>query len=225
MKAFSDKKIIDSWQKNASPWITAVQQNQIESRRLITNRAIVDTVMSTSAKTVIDIGCGEGWLARALLALGLSVSGVDVIPALVQEAKKCGRGNFYEMAYEELSSGEIAETFDAAVCNFSLLGKESVDQVFKTVPSILNRNGYFVVQTPHPSANCEQHPYKDGWREGSWVGFDCQFKDPAPWYFRTTESWFKLFRDSGYELVQFKEPINPRTGKIASLIMVGRVMA
>lgn len=35
----SDARVVDSWHKNASPWTTAVRDDQIESRRLVTNRA------------------------------------------------------------------------------------------------------------------------------------------------------------------------------------------
>ena len=62
----SDASIVDSWHKNASPWTDAVRGNQIESRALITNRAIIEAVLSRSPRTVLDIGCGEGWLVRAL---------------------------------------------------------------------------------------------------------------------------------------------------------------
>ncbi|RLA09555.1 MAG: SAM-dependent methyltransferase [Gammaproteobacteria bacterium] len=223
MRVFSDKKIIDSWRKNAAPWIVAIQENQIESRRLITDQAIIDRVMSLPAKNVLDIGCGEGWLARKLTPSGLSVTGLDVVPELVQEAKKSATGKFHVMAYEELSVSKVSEKFDVAICNFSLLGKESVEHLFKVVRGMLNKDGYFIVQTLHPSFSDEHYAYEDGWREGSWTGFRSEFSDPAPWYFRTIESWLRLFREHGYGLVHLKEPISPATGNVASLIMVGRV--
>jgi hypothetical protein len=37
-----DEKIVQSWRKNAIPWTAAVRENQIESRALVTNRAIAD---------------------------------------------------------------------------------------------------------------------------------------------------------------------------------------
>jgi hypothetical protein len=40
----SDQKIIDSWHKNATPWIVAIQDRQIESRNLVTDAAIVSAV-------------------------------------------------------------------------------------------------------------------------------------------------------------------------------------
>ena len=45
----SDAKIIDSWHKNAAPWTAAVRDNQIESRRLVTNQAIVDAIRQSLA--------------------------------------------------------------------------------------------------------------------------------------------------------------------------------
>ncbi len=218
----SDKKIIDSWEKNAPPWITAIQYQQIESRRLVTDRAIIDAIKSIPPETLLDIGCGEGWLARELAPLGISVLGLDVIPTLIDSARESGMGRFQLLAYEDISAEALDEKYDAVVCNFSLLGKESVEHIFKTVPKLLNPDGSFIIQTIHPITTAEQAPYVDGWREGSWAGFNGNFCDPAPWYFRTLESWHSLFHSNGFTLHQIKEPINPATGRISSLIMVGR---
>jgi len=51
----SDAKIVDSWHKNAAPWTAAVRESQIESRKLVTDRAIVDAVLSRSPATALDI--------------------------------------------------------------------------------------------------------------------------------------------------------------------------
>jgi 2-polyprenyl-3-methyl-5-hydroxy-6-metoxy-1,4-benzoquinol methylase len=224
MNKLSDKKIIDSWGKNAQPWIAAVREKQIESRNLITDQAIVDSIMTVSGNSVFDIGCGEGWLAQQLVSQGLDVYGVDVIPALVEEARQISVGDFEVMAYENISRDTIKRKFDIAVANFSLLGKESVDQLFTVLPTLLNTDGYFIVQTPHPVMSCGDLAYKDGWREGSWAGFSHDFSDPAPWYFRTIESWLALYLENNFQISQIRAPIAPNTGKPASLIMVGKLL-
>lgn len=224
MNTLNDKEIINAWKANAKPWIIAIQEKQIESRHLITNQAIINALLETSAKSVLDIGCGEGWLIRELSALGIKTSGLDVSSTLLEKAKEGNQGKYYALAYEDISSLTVGEKFDALVCNFSLLGKESVDYIFKVAPNLLNKGGHLLVQTLHPSAHCEAHAYQDGWREGSWAGFSGDFCKPVPWYFRTTESWLKLFRDHGYRLTQFKEPNNPKTKDIASLIMAGQIV-
>ncbi|MCG8491783.1 MAG: methyltransferase domain-containing protein [Sneathiellales bacterium] len=221
MSKFSDKTIIDSWQKNATAWTVAVRDNQIETRTQVTNQAIVDAVISVGPKTVLDIGCGEGWLARELCSRNISVVGLDVVPELIARAHESCSGQFQVMSYEQIAEGGVKGTFDVVVCNFSLLGKESVEGIFKVVPTLLNQNGYFIVQTVHPAFSCEGHVYKDGWREGSWQGFSSDFTDPAPWYFRTIESWLALFRQNGLELVEMREPVHTKTGEAASLIMMG----
>ena len=127
-----DKNIVDSWLKNIKPWVAAVRDNEIESRVLITNKAIIKTILHRSPKTVLDIGCGEGWLARELNKAGVNVLGIDVIPELVEAAKEEG-GEFRLVSYEDLTQGAIKDKFDIIVCNFSLLGKESVDAVFKYI--------------------------------------------------------------------------------------------
>ena len=222
MKLYSDKDIIESWLQNAKPWVHTIRNHKIESRSLITNKAIVDTLLEKKPLKVLDIGCGEGWLARALNNFGIFVHGIDVVPHLVDEANKKGGGKFQIMSYEDLSKDSIHEKFDIAVCNFSLLGNESVTKIFQRVSNLLNENSYFIVQTIHPISGCGDAKYKDGWRKGSWAGFNDNFKNPPPWYFRTLETWNNLFLQNGFRVNEIKEPINPKTKTFASIIFIGK---
>ncbi|MBI1423224.1 MAG: methyltransferase domain-containing protein [Gammaproteobacteria bacterium] len=220
MPKFNDLQIIRSWQKNVRPWVKAIQQGEIESRVTITNKAIVDAVLQYGPKTVLDIGCGEGWLVRELTQHGVAALGIDVVEEFIDIANQGGYGRFLTLAYEDISADNIKETFDVVACNFSLLGKESVEHVFQQVPSLLNRGGAFIVQTLHPVAVCGDQAYADGWREGSWAGFSDQFTEPAPWYFRTIESWKNLFMDNGMRLVDIRESLNLETQLRASIIFI-----
>lgn len=218
---YSDAQIIASWRKNAAPWTNAVRQQKIETRRLVTDSAIIDAVMSRSPRSALDIGCGEGWLARALGELGVDVIGVDVVPGLVEAARRAGGGDFRVASYEEIAAGKLDIRVDAVIANFSLLGKESVEGVVRRAPQLLNERGAVIVQTLHPLVSTGDLPYADGWRAGSWVGFDDDFSDPAPWYFRTMDSWLELLRESGLPRVEVREPINPNTQLPASVIFIG----
>jgi len=216
----SDARIVDSWRKNASPWTAAVRENQIASRALVTNKAIVDAVLSRSPRTVLDIGCGEGWLARSLSEHGIRAIGVDAVPALIEQARKAGGGEFRVMSYEDIAVGSLDVSVDLVVANFSLIGKESVENVIRRAPSLLNSRGSLVIQTLHPVASCGDESYSDGWRTGSWAGFSEEFSDPAPWYFRTMESWEHLLADCGFRILETREPVHPETGKPASVIFI-----
>jgi 2-polyprenyl-3-methyl-5-hydroxy-6-metoxy-1,4-benzoquinol methylase len=223
LEPFSEPKIIDSWYKNAAPWIVAIEEHQIASRNLVTDRAIVDAVVDYSSQHVLDLGCGEGWLTRELTARGMQVVGVDVVPALIDRAKLNCNARFLELTYAEIAAGKLTDRFDLVVANFSLLGDESVAGLFAAMRSLLTPNGIFIIQTMHPVISCGEAAYIDGWRAGSWVGFSDDFTDPAPWYFRTLATWVNSYVSHGFSLVEIREPIHPQTGKPASLILIGRL--
>ena len=216
----SDEKIVDSWLKNAEPWTSAVREEQIESRKLVTNHAIVDAVLDRRPATALDIGCGEGWLARALAGHGVSVVGVDVVPALIERARQSGGGDFRVASYEEIAAGALNVRVDVAMANFSLIGDESVSRLVAGARSLLTPRGALIIQTLHPVIACGDQPYQDGWRSGSWAGFSAEFTDPAPWYFRTIGSWIRLIATSGLRVVDVREPLHPTTGKPASILFI-----
>ncbi|MEJ2479941.1 MAG: methyltransferase domain-containing protein [Acidihalobacter sp.] len=218
----SDAGIVESWHRNAAPWIRAVRARQIESRRLVTDQAVIDAILSRAPGTAIDIGCGEGWLTRALASRGIRTLGVDVVPELIEQARAAGEGEFRAMSYAELARGGLGARWDIAVCNFSLLGQESVEQVFAALPSLVEPNGSVVVQTLHPLIACGDAPYLDGWRDGSWDGCGEEFTDPAPWYFRTLESWGRLFTARGLRLLEVREPLHPANSRPVSVLFVAQ---
>ncbi|SHF51065.1 Methyltransferase domain-containing protein [Microbulbifer donghaiensis] len=221
---FSDKKILQSWHSNAAPWIRAIDGATIASRKMVTDGAIVAAVLDHQPGSVLDVGCGEGWLSRALAASGAEVLGIDGVPELIEAARRrAGPGERYrQLSYDALAAGELRQQFDLLACNFSLIGQVSVAKLFAAAPALLRPGGHLVVQTLHPLTACGDREYRDGWRPGSWDGFSEDFSDPAPWYFRTLESWLELYRANGLEVVRLREPLHPQTGRPASLILSGR---
>ena len=223
MKPFSDEQILASWKKNVRPWVDAVRKGEIPSRVAVTNRAILDGITERNPKKVLDVGCGEGWLVRQLVRQGIDSLGIDAVSELITYARNEQQGRFLTLAYDELSQDAIAETFDVVVCNFSLLGNDTVTRLFERVPTLLNQGGAFIVQTLHPATVCGQGANEDGWREGSWEGFSEQFCDPAPWYFRTQESWERLFKNSGFLLTAIHEPSSEKNRPPVSILFVGEL--
>jgi 2-polyprenyl-3-methyl-5-hydroxy-6-metoxy-1,4-benzoquinol methylase len=223
-----EQEIIRSWHSNAAPWSEAIRTASIASRKLVTNQAIIDAVASVAPSRVLDIGCGEGWLARALSARGMNVTGVDVVPELIAQAAAArgtppGSTAFLVQDYASIASRRWrGGPFDAAVCNFSLLGLESVDSLIAAVPYYLEQSGYLLIQTLHPVAACGAQAYQDGWREGSWQGFSGKFRDPGPWYFRTLESWRALLERCGFDVLECREPKAVGAVTPASVIWIGK---
>ena len=123
----AETRIRASWIANAEGWTAAVRGRAIASRRDGTDAAIVAALAALAPGRVLDVGCGEGWLARATAAAGHRVVGVDASPPLIERARELGGGEFRVLTYEALAADALAvadELFDAVVCNFSLLGED-----------------------------------------------------------------------------------------------------
>lgn len=217
-----EQAILSAWHDNARPWTRAVREGSIASRRLVTDAAIVAAVRSYSPRSVIDLGCGEGWLMRALAGEGIEVLGVDAVPELVAQAG-AGAGRAVLLDYPAIAAGALAERADVVVCNFSLIGEASVAAVLGAVPTLLQPGGVLLIQTLHPWAACGHLPYRDGWREGTWDGCGEGFGEAAPWYFRTLQGWLETCGEAGLRLIQLHEPQHPQTGRPASLVLALRV--
>lgn len=210
--------ILRVWHGHAAPWTRAVREQAIASRQLVTDAAIVEAVAARQPQRAIDLGCGEGWLLRALAAHGIDGLGVDAVPALVDTARAAGGGRFITMDYAAIAAGSLDERADVVVCNFSLLGEASVDRLLAAIPPLLTPGGALLIQTLHPWSACGEADYCDGWREGSWVGCGEGFGEAAPWYFRTFAGWMRSFGAAGLVLVSMREPLHPHSGRPASLI-------
>ncbi|HEX6371402.1 MAG TPA: class I SAM-dependent methyltransferase [Longimicrobium sp.] len=218
--------LIWSWMANADAWTRAVREGRIPSRRLATDAAIVEAVAERKPGRVLDLGCGEGWLMRALAERGISTIGLDVSLELVMAAEETGGGRYRCCSYDEVVADptRAGGPYDAIACNFSLLGVDLVP-LLRALRRNLAPAGALVIQTVHPWTAAGDEGYADGWRTETFDAFGGDFAEPMPWYFRTLGSWVDALRDAGFRVSTLREPIHPETGRPASLLMVAEMDA
>ncbi len=209
-----------SWSANARAWTEAVRSRQIESRRVATDAAILGAVLARSPARVLDLGCGEGWLCRALAQHGIETLGIDASPTLIDAARAQGGGEFLVRSFAEVAAApeQFAARFDAVVCNFSLL-EENLTPLLLSIPALLAPGGALLIQTVHPWSACGDQPYRSGWRTESFQGFGAAFQEPMPWYFRTLSDWLEQLTRAGLQLLEMHEPVHPETQEPLSLLM------
>jgi 2-polyprenyl-3-methyl-5-hydroxy-6-metoxy-1,4-benzoquinol methylase len=218
-----DQRIRGSWEANASLWTRAVREAWIPSRRAGTDHAILEAVLRESPGRLLDLGCGEGWLARILAAAGWDVEGVDSGAALVQTAQAAGGGTFRRLSYEDIESdpGQLRGPYDAAVCNFAQFS-EKLGPLLAAILQVLRPGGRLIVQTVHPREACGEMPYENGWRLETFAGFGEGQWEPMLWYFRTAESRQLDLIEAGFQIEQSEEPLNPETGRPLSMLITCR---
>lgn len=215
--------ILTSWELNAQNWINDIDQEKISSRKLVTNQAIISTVQHYYPRKVLDLGCGEGWLTRALHRLGILTIGIDGTENLIANARTKGEGIFEVCSYEEIIAGRKLPDapFDAVVINFGLFTNESTEALLLKIQELLLPKGKFFIQTLHPCYKIKQNePYRNTWEDNGWAGLGEDYTEPFRWYFRTLESWVQMFTRLQLRIIEIKEPLHPETYQPASMIFV-----
>ncbi|WP_029935703.1 class I SAM-dependent methyltransferase [Thiomicrospira pelophila] len=214
MTVKEEQAILKSWDTNAKAWTQAVRNQEIESRNQVTNQAIVEAILAQDFQSMLDVGCGEGWLIREIANTRPGdYMGIDGSEDLIRLAQELDQEHSYlNLTYQALNIGSLQRKFDLIVCNFSLFGNESVDDLLLKLKGLLNENGRILIQTLYVEDE------QTGWQAGSWQGFSKQFTDPAPWYKRNHQAWINTFKYANLLLLRHQINSHPDTRKPCSVI-------
>lgn len=213
----SSATILKSWQTNSQSWISSIDQNEIASRLVATNAAIVKAILAHQPQRVLDVGCGEGWLSRAVYAPERTVIGIDGVDSLVENAtKKAGGPQYACFDYEAIRQGKLPPwaPFDLIVFNFALFEDEATFALLKQLKQVLHPNGHLLIQT---IGLLEQEP--SGWRTEDWRSMKTKYPAPFPWYYRPREDWEKELAQNGWKIRTFTSILHPETGQLLSWII------
>lgn len=108
----------------------------------------------------LDLGCGEGLVARALAERGPTVTGVDLSERLVAHARRQEvhrpLGIDYRIGDARTLHGLPDGGFAGVVANLSINDMPGRDQVLSAVRRVLQPGGWLVFTVPHP---CFETPH------------------------------------------------------------------
>jgi SAM-dependent methyltransferase len=99
--------------------------------------------------TVLDLGCGDGQIARALAAQGSDVLGVDPTQLHIDVAIERGGGPRYLLGGATKIPADD-ETFDAVVACLVFEHIDQMDEAMTEVARVLKPNGQFSFFLNHP---------------------------------------------------------------------------
>lgn len=217
-----DQESLASWDTNAESWTAAVRGGAIPSRLAGTDAAILGVVERLAPRRVLDLGCGEGWIARRLPHRVQDYLGVDACSMLVDNAREVSdsdaRAKFERIDYTTLTIDHAVAKgpWDVIVCNFSLLG-DPLAPLLGALRTRLGAEGRLVIQTTHPCF-LDGNDYQSGWREEDFTAFDAEFPAKLPWYFRTLADWAEELASAGLSVASLAEPLHPDTQRPLSLL-------
>ncbi len=101
-------------------------------------------------KSVIDLGCGMGWLAHHLARRGHEVYAVDIVRdkrlGLGAADRYVNRGPFFERVWGELERPPFRDSCaDAVICNASLHYALDLSAVLREIARIMRPGGIFIL--------------------------------------------------------------------------------
>ncbi len=121
---------------------------------------VVKILSDRQAKSVLDLGCGQGVLARAL-PKNTEYVGIDISPRLIHAAQAKTQGKMRFEVQDLTQPFQLSKNdFDAATLILTLQDMENAAVVFKNAAGHLKEKGVLLVVLNHP---CFRIPRQSAW--------------------------------------------------------------
>ena len=211
------------WRKNANFWIKIIREKLDPYRLKVTNKAILKSLKNEKGLKVLDAGCGEGYLCRALARAGHQVFGVDFCPELIRAAKDLERKKPSGIKY---FVGDFRKTnfpdsfFDIVLSHQTINEIQNPQKAFKEFSRILKKKGRVILLFLHPCFEINPKALKN--TPFSLVYFKkikikkdyylvSGIKSPSPYFYLhlPLSEWISLFTRSGFLIKKVEEPHPP----------------
>lgn len=175
----------------------------------------------TLGKNAIDFGCGTGRSTRFLKRLGFKVIGIDISIDMLRIAQKLDpSGNYQSVSngdYRYLGMGQ----YDLILSIFTfdnIPGWENRTAILQELRCLLKPSGMLICLDSTPElytnewASFSTKDFPDNWnaKTGDTVRdimLDVEDRRPVEDIFWTIPDYYKLFYESGYELVTTYKPL------------------
>lgn len=151
------KKETTSWGA-VSEWYNNTLETDTDSYQ---SKVILPNVLRllspVQGKKILDLACGQGFFSRALEQQGALVTGVDISPELIAQARKLSPPSInYFVSSAHVLKNIANKSQDAVVCVLALQNIEQVPEVCKEVVRVLKEGGSFYFVLNHPSFRIPQ---------------------------------------------------------------------
>ena len=152
------------WERKAAFWDQLQGDRGNTFHQQLISPSVEQLLALQPGERVLDIGCGNGVLARRLAELGAEVLAVDFSEALLELARQRGQAAGKAIVYQQLDATDedalraLGEgRFDAVVCTMALMDMPTIVPFFRAVKALLTTTGAqpgrCVVASMHPAFN------------------------------------------------------------------------
>lgn len=222
LKSWEEKKKKE-WQKNANFWIKIIREKLDPFRLVVTNKAVLKFFKNEKKLKILDAGCGEGYLSRALAKMGHNVFGIDSSVQLIRAAKEMENKEPLGIKY---FVGDFRKTdfpsnfFDAILSHQSIHEIPNPEKAIKEFYRILKKGGKIACLFLHPCFDFLPEDLKKEhfafWyfkklkiEKGKYLVGGIYSQAPYFYLHLPLSDWIKLFRKEGFVITELDEPAPP----------------
>ena len=139
------------WNENAEFWVQIIREHRDRYRTELTDAVVLAAIGDVTGLDVLDVGCGEGYMARELAGRGARhVTGIDKSAELVAAARAAG---VPETTFGEGSADDLpfkSGSFDLVLANHLLNDLPDITEPISEFARVLKPGGRLVALMLHP---------------------------------------------------------------------------
>ena len=231
--------IKEQWEANAQAFSDLIGGKGTPHHQHILIPCLDDMMGNVQGKSVLDAGCGEGFLSRRYAEKGATVAGVDISERLIELCQKDATENTSFHVGDICNLDGFADgSFDMVMSNLVLLNVPCFAEAVQEFYRVLRPGGSLIFSIVHPAFNFygpgtwemgEKDP-RTSRKKGLFFKVDNyfiereyqrywktrqgeKFPEPISFFHRTISTYVEAIAETGFTIAQMAEP-RPATDDI-----------